>query len=149
MVRHAYECVPFYRRRFDDAGLRPEDVRGIEDLARLPLLTRAELQATPITDRLAWGFDLDRLLVSRTSGATGRPMMVAHTVLEHRLRAAFVLGAMRRYGLRLTDLQVGLYHQRPAQHWPVPFTARLGLLRHAGVTVVATRSAATRGRSRG
>ncbi|HWM88230.1 MAG TPA: hypothetical protein VNO33_20390, partial [Kofleriaceae bacterium] len=40
LLRHAYQNVPFYRRRFDDAGLRPEDIRGPEDLVRLPVLTR-------------------------------------------------------------------------------------------------------------
>src|SRR6185369_11981215 len=35
-LRHAYEHVPFYRQSFDAAGVRPEDVRGFADLARLP-----------------------------------------------------------------------------------------------------------------
>lgn len=138
MVRHAYEQVHFYRGRLDAAGVRPEEIGGLEDLARLPVVTRAELQATAIEERLARGADLGRLLVSRTSGATGRPMTVAHTRFEHRFRALVVLGAMRRYGLRLTDLQVGLYHRRPGKRWPVPFTARLGLLRMAGVTALAS-----------
>src|SRR5262245_3076387 len=34
-VRHAYETVPFYRRRFDEAGVRPDDIRGQADLPKL------------------------------------------------------------------------------------------------------------------
>ena len=137
VVRHAYENVPFYRRRLDDAGLRPEDVRGIEDLARLPTTSREELQATPIADRLARGVNPARLLMWRTSGSTGRPLTILRAAAERRLNAGITLGVMRRYGLRLTDLQVGLYHVRAGEAWPTTFFAGLGVLRHVSVSALA------------
>ncbi|HVW84702.1 MAG TPA: hypothetical protein VHB50_08470, partial [Bryobacteraceae bacterium] len=37
LLRHAYEKVPYYRRRFDSAGIHPAQVRTLEDLKRLPV----------------------------------------------------------------------------------------------------------------
>jgi phenylacetate-CoA ligase len=45
VVRHAYEHVPYYRRRFDEAGVRPEHVRSLDDIVLLPTLTKEQLQA--------------------------------------------------------------------------------------------------------
>ena len=43
LVDHAYRTTSFYRRRMDEAGVRPEHVRGVADLGRMPVLTRADL----------------------------------------------------------------------------------------------------------
>ena len=43
-ARHAYETVPFYRARFDEHGVNPGDVAGIDDLAALPILSKREVQ---------------------------------------------------------------------------------------------------------
>ncbi len=45
VLRHAYRRLPFYRRRFHEAGLTPEDIRTPTDLARLPLLTKGQVLA--------------------------------------------------------------------------------------------------------
>src|SRR5688500_18146470 len=44
IVSHAYETVPFYRRRFDACRLKPTDIRGRSDLPKLPLLTRGDIR---------------------------------------------------------------------------------------------------------
>ena len=43
-VRHAYENVPLYTRKLDDAGVRPADIRSLEDVRRLPFTTKADLR---------------------------------------------------------------------------------------------------------
>src|SRR5512139_30347 len=45
VVRHAYEHTGHYRRAFDAAGVHPDDIRGLDDLARLPLLERGNAQS--------------------------------------------------------------------------------------------------------
>jgi phenylacetate-CoA ligase len=47
IVAHAYHTVPFYREVMDQQGLRPQDLRTADDLARLPLLTSAQVARTP------------------------------------------------------------------------------------------------------
>src|SRR5207244_3503572 len=44
MLHHAYETVPFYRQRFDAAGVKPPDIRTPADLQRLPILTRDDIR---------------------------------------------------------------------------------------------------------
>ena len=47
-LTRAYRQVKFYRRRFDEAGLTPESVQNLADLARLPLTTRGDLSRLPL-----------------------------------------------------------------------------------------------------
>ena len=35
-VRHVYEHVPFYRKKFDEMGIKPEDIQSIDDISKLP-----------------------------------------------------------------------------------------------------------------
>ncbi|MCP5113182.1 MAG: phenylacetate--CoA ligase, partial [bacterium] len=44
LVRHAYERVPFYREIFHHHGVHPDDIRGLEDLDKLPIVERADIQ---------------------------------------------------------------------------------------------------------
>lgn len=76
-VRHAYDTVPFYRRRFDDHGLRPEDISSAADLWKLPVLTKQdirrhfdELWSTAIPKRARRS--------GHTSGTTGTPLTVGY-----------------------------------------------------------------------
>ena len=43
-LRHAYDNVPMYRQRFDDAGVHPDDVQGLEDLAKFPFTYKNDLR---------------------------------------------------------------------------------------------------------
>ena len=46
MVKHCYEHVPFYKKKFDEIGLRPEDSQSIDDLQKLPGTTKQDLRDT-------------------------------------------------------------------------------------------------------
>jgi len=72
-VGHAYARVPFYRRRLDAAGVQPEEIRTLEDLTRLPILTKADLRAAPLADLLAHGLRPADCHLVETSGSTGEP----------------------------------------------------------------------------
>jgi phenylacetate-CoA ligase len=43
-LRHAYDNVPLYRQRFDEAGVHPDDFRHLADLARFPFTTKQDLR---------------------------------------------------------------------------------------------------------
>ena len=43
-VKHVYENVEFYRNLMDEKGLKPEDIKGIEDLHKLPFITKDDLR---------------------------------------------------------------------------------------------------------
>ena len=77
-VRHAYENVPFYRQKFDAAGVRPDDIRALADIERLPFTTKDDLR-----QNYPFGlFAVPREQVRRihaSSGTTGRLTVVGYT----------------------------------------------------------------------
>lgn len=91
-VEHAYERVPHYRRRWDEAGLDPSGVRGLDDLERIPLLSGESARAAIERGELvARGLDPERLPAFPTSGSTGRPLRVPRGPAEQRLWRAVAL----------------------------------------------------------
>jgi phenylacetate-CoA ligase len=131
LVRHAGARVPYYRDLFRRHGLAPEDIRGVKDLARLPLAHRSEMQERPAPDLVARGYDPERLRTHRTSGSTGAPFTIRRTWFEERLLQALRFHEEWNVGLRLTDIRSGVVAQRRprAERW----YNRLGLLRRVNV----------------
>ena len=77
-VRHVYEHVEPYRRKMDELGVKPEDIHGIEDLPKLPFLTKGDLR-----DEYPRGFlavpQKDCVRIQSTSGTTGRRVVAFYT----------------------------------------------------------------------
>ncbi|OII60377.1 phenylacetate--CoA ligase [Streptomyces sp. CC53] len=98
-LRHAYAQVPFYRRSFDAAGVRPEDCRSLADLGRFPFTTKADLR-----DQYPFGmFAVDRSRVRRihaSSGTTGQPTVVGYTERDLDVWADVVARSLRAAGVR-------------------------------------------------
>ncbi|RLI39757.1 phenylacetate--CoA ligase family protein, partial [Candidatus Bathyarchaeota archaeon] len=42
IVKHAYSNVPFYHKKFEEAGIKPDDIKSVEDLNKIPLTTKLE-----------------------------------------------------------------------------------------------------------
>jgi phenylacetate-CoA ligase len=77
-VERVYENVDFYREKFEEAGIAPEDVDGVDDIAKLPFTTKEDFR-DEYPDGL---FAVDRSEVRRihaSSGTTGKPKIVAYT----------------------------------------------------------------------
>lgn len=113
MFRHAWERVPYYRRRFERHGLGPDDVRGVADLGALPITGKEDVQGLPAEDLTARGVDVGGLIAHRTSGSTGRPFVVRRTWFEERLLNAFRWRALREIGWRVTDREARVALARP------------------------------------
>ncbi len=77
-VERAYHLVPFYRRKFDEAGIKPSDIRSLEDLKRLPFTTKQDLR-----DNYPFGLfavPLEQVVrIHSSSGTTGKPTVVGYT----------------------------------------------------------------------
>ncbi|MEM3702979.1 MAG: hypothetical protein QXX79_00950 [Candidatus Bathyarchaeia archaeon] len=91
-VKYAYEHVPFYHEKFRQLGLRPEEVKNVEDLRKLPVVRRRELQKN--ADKLISDeFDISKLKRISTSGSTGQPLFTYITKKEDAFRKAKLLRA--------------------------------------------------------
>jgi len=102
-LRHAYDNVPHYRRRFEESGVHPNDVRSLEDLSRFPLTSKADLR-----DNYPFGlFAVPRVCVRRihaSSGTTGRPTVVGYTAGDVDNWAQLVARSIHAAGGRAGDI---------------------------------------------
>lgn len=107
-VAHAHAHVPHYRRALDAAGVHPDDVRELADLARLPFTTKADLRET-----YPFGmFAVPRAEVARihaSSGTTGRPTVVGYTAGDLDVWADVVARSLRAAGARRGHLLHNAY----------------------------------------
>jgi phenylacetate-CoA ligase len=69
-LRHCFENVPFHRLRFEEAGIDPASIAGLDDLAQLPLLTKDEVRSH-ISELTPPGASRRRRKIVHTSGTTG------------------------------------------------------------------------------
>jgi len=77
-VAHVWDNVPYYRKKMEEAGVRPSDIRGIEDISKLPLLTKADIrEAYP--DGLRGAPLKDCVRIQSTSGTTGKRVVAYYT----------------------------------------------------------------------
>lgn len=78
MVERVYHNVPFYRNKMQELGLHPEDIKGIDDLKRLPFTTKQDLR-----DNYPFGLfavpQSEIVRVHASSGTTGKPTVVGYT----------------------------------------------------------------------
>ncbi|MDF3289597.1 phenylacetate--CoA ligase PaaK [Streptomyces silvisoli] len=98
-LRHAYDHVEMYRRKFDAAGVTPQDCRTLADLARFPFTTKADLREHyPFGTFAVPMAEVRRLHAS--SGTTGRPTVVGYTERDLSVWADVVARSIRAAGGR-------------------------------------------------
>ncbi|WP_190200833.1 phenylacetate--CoA ligase PaaK [Streptomyces djakartensis] len=98
-LRHAYDNVETYRKKFDEAGVGPEDCRTLEDLSRFPFTTKADLRDTYPFGMFAVPMDRVRR-IHASSGTTGRPTVVGYTEKDLSMWADLVARSIRAAGGR-------------------------------------------------
>lgn len=78
IVAYAYEKVPFYKKKYDEAGVKPSDIKTLKDIEKLPFVTKADLR-----EHYPYGLlsvplsEISRIHAS--SGTSGKPTVVAYT----------------------------------------------------------------------
>ena len=77
-VKHVYENVEYYRNLMDEKGVKPEDINGIEDLYKLPFLTKSDLRDAYPYGLLAKPLN-ECVRIHSTSGTTGRRVVAFYT----------------------------------------------------------------------
>ncbi|MHC1571084.1 MAG: phenylacetate--CoA ligase family protein [Methermicoccaceae archaeon] len=107
LVDYVYHHSRFYRQRFDEAGVRPEDIHGIEDITRLPFTRKQDLR-----DTYPMGmFCVDQSQIVRfhaSSGTTGKPTVVGYTHHDLESWSASLARALTSVGCGRRDvIQVG------------------------------------------
>jgi len=73
LLEHAYENVPFYRKIFDDHGLKPRDIQDLKDLKQLPIITKDDVRNN-LSKMTARNFPRHAIEYMNTGGSTGDPL---------------------------------------------------------------------------
>ncbi len=101
-LKHAYENVAHYRKKFDDHGVHPDDLKTLADLARFPFTDKSDLR-----DNYPFGmFAVPRTQVARvhaSSGTTGKPIVVGYTHKDIDTWAQLMARSIRAAGGRAGD----------------------------------------------
>ena len=77
-VKRVYENVEYYRKKMDEKGVKPEDIKSVEDLHKLPFLTKADLRDAYPYGLLAAPLS-DCVRIQSTSGTTGKRVVAFYT----------------------------------------------------------------------
>lgn len=103
LVKYMYEKVPFYRKKMEAAGVLPEDIKGIEDITKLPFTTKDDLRdnypfglfAVPISEIVR---------IHASSGTTGKATVVGYTRRDLDVWAECVARCMTMAGVTQDDV---------------------------------------------
>ena len=102
-LARVYEHVPHYRRAFDDAGVKPDDVTSLADLARFPFTTKEDLRQNYPFGMFAVPRK-DVVRVHASSGTTGKPTVVGYTNDDISMWADVVARSLYSAGTRPGDI---------------------------------------------
>ena len=80
-VKRVYENIPFYKDKFDSLGIKPGDIRGIEDITKLPFTVKTDLR-----DNYPFGLfavpQSELVRIHASSGTTGKQTVVGYTAKD-------------------------------------------------------------------
>lgn len=77
-VKHVWDNVPYYRKKMEEKGVTPDDIKGVDDLHKLPFLSKADLRDAYPYGLLAAPLN-DCVRIQSTSGTTGRRVVAFYT----------------------------------------------------------------------
>ena len=94
LVTHAVTHIPFYRERYAEVGFCLGDLKTWDDFHRLPVITKDEVIANFPQRMLRTGYDLEKLVVSRSSGSSGKALDICY---DSQAMITFSLAGLRLY----------------------------------------------------
>jgi len=74
LIQHSYTNVPYYRSTFDKLGLKPEDINSVEDLQKLPVLSKDIIRRNFPDNMVAGNIPREKLTLNHSGGSTGEPL---------------------------------------------------------------------------
>jgi phenylacetate-CoA ligase len=107
-VRHAYNNVGHYRKSFEAAGVHPDDIKDLSDLARLPFTSKEDLRGNYPFGMFAVPRD-QVLRIHASSGTTGKPTVVGYTREDLEMWATVMARCIRAAGGRPGDILHNAY----------------------------------------
>lgn len=107
-VRHAYDNVPFYKKKYDEAGFHPDQFKSLDDMRRIPFFTKQDMR-----DNYPYGLfavPLNKVVrVHSSSGTTGNATVVGYTKNDVEVFSEVVARSLASYGVTDEDIIQNAY----------------------------------------
>lgn len=107
-IRHAYDNVPFYKKKYDEAGFHPDQFRSLDDMRRVPFFTKQDMR-----DNYPYGLfavPLNKVVrVHSSSGTTGNATVVGYTKNDVEVFSEVVARSLASYGVTDEDIIQNAY----------------------------------------
>lgn len=108
IVKLAYGNVELYRNRMNEAGLKPDDIKSIDDISKLPFTEKSDLRDTYPNGLFALPMN-EIVRVHASSGTTGKPIVVAYTEEDLRVWDDSIIRCLKMYGVNSSDVVQNCY----------------------------------------
>lgn len=106
LINHAYNTVPFYQKSFRQAGIRPDDIRTLQDYRRIPVLTKEILRDH--WEAFYSTKPASKLFPALTSGSTGRPLKIMVSQRAALRANVSRIRSLAWWGIQLGDREIRL-----------------------------------------
>jgi len=103
LIKHSYQNVPYYSEVFKSLKLRPDDIREIEDLKKLPILTKKDIRENFPNRIIGQNIPIKHRIPLGSSGSTGEPLRFYITNLSYSLSIGTSLRGWYWMGYKLGD----------------------------------------------
>ena len=102
-AERVYATVPFYRKKFDEAGITPASIKKLDDIARLPFTTKQDLRDNYPFGMIAVPME-EIVRIHASSGTTGKPTVVGYTARDIETWSELMARALRAAGATRGDI---------------------------------------------
>ena len=107
-VDHAYKNVAFYKKKYDEIGIHPSDLKYLEDIKLFPFTTKEDLRQNYPFNMFAHKLD-DIARIHASSGTTGKPTVVAYTKNDLEMWEHLIERCLRASGMKKGDMLHNAY----------------------------------------
>ena len=107
-VDHAYKNVTFYKKKYDEIGIHPSDLKHLEDIKLFPFTTKEDLRKNYPFDMFAYKLR-DIVRIHASSGTTGKPTVVAYTKNDLEMWEHLIERCLRASGMKKGDMLHNAY----------------------------------------
>lgn len=132
LIQHAYQNVPFYREVFKKRNLRPDDIKMVKDLPKLPVIRKSDIKHRQ-EDFIARNYDVNRCRKTHTSGSTGIPLTLYTDPRGESYNKAVNMRALFENGMTAADRIMEITH--PENIFSPTWLQRVGIFKKKRLSV--------------
>ncbi|GAB5046256.1 phenylacetate--CoA ligase [Thermodesulfovibrio sp. TK110] len=107
-VKRAYEKVPYYRKKFEEVGLKPEDIKTLDDIKNIPFTSKADLREVYPFGMFATSLS-EIVEIHMSSGTTGKPVVAGYTRNDIEVWAEVMARCLTMAGATKDDIVQNCY----------------------------------------